>query len=199
MLIPGLNGWSRLTRASRDAILRRVREGAGLVLLHPFVGDVKGHPFDGDEAEGDTRLWDCLRWSAFPTIFVDERGYPELNTAAISKARWERALAVTSSPRALPWSCSRRAFPAVSTTTSLVATCSSRPAATLSSLPGPMAREAWWRSPMWRRGSCPRASIPSRPRSTGTIGSTSMRCWSAACSGPRGVRAGSASRAAFHR
>src|SRR6185295_7335151 len=52
MLIPGLNGWSRMTRASRDAILRRVREGAGLVLLHPFVGDVKGHPFKGDEREG---------------------------------------------------------------------------------------------------------------------------------------------------
>src|ERR1044072_6527417 len=44
MLIPSLNGWSRLTRATRDAILRRVQDGAGLVLLHPFVGDVKGHP-----------------------------------------------------------------------------------------------------------------------------------------------------------
>ncbi len=49
MVIPGLNGWSRLTRASRDAILNRVKSGAGLVLLHPFVGDVKGHPFKGDE------------------------------------------------------------------------------------------------------------------------------------------------------
>jgi len=43
LVIPGLNGWSRMTRATRDAILRRVQEGAGLVLLHPFVGDVKGH------------------------------------------------------------------------------------------------------------------------------------------------------------
>src|SRR5499433_1067176 len=57
MLIPGLNGWSRMTRATRDAILRRVQQGAGLVLLHPFVGDVKGHPFKGDEAAGDERLW----------------------------------------------------------------------------------------------------------------------------------------------
>ena len=48
LVIPGLNGWSRYTRKTRDAILRRVSEGAGLVLLHPFVGDVKGHPFVGD-------------------------------------------------------------------------------------------------------------------------------------------------------
>jgi hypothetical protein len=53
LVIPGLNGWTRYTRKTRDAILRRVSEGAGLVLLHPFVGDVKGHPFLGDEAQGD--------------------------------------------------------------------------------------------------------------------------------------------------
>src|SRR5712671_1616749 len=56
LVIPGLNGWSRMTRATRDAILRRVQEGAGLVLLHPFVGDVKGHPFKGDEPVGDERI-----------------------------------------------------------------------------------------------------------------------------------------------
>src|SRR6185369_5661844 len=58
MVIPGLNGWSRMTRATRDAILRRVEHGAGLVLLHPFVGDVKHHPFKGDETQGDQRIWD---------------------------------------------------------------------------------------------------------------------------------------------
>ena len=52
IFLPGLNGWSRMTRPTRDAILRRVAEGAGLVLIHPFVGDVKGHPFKGDETEG---------------------------------------------------------------------------------------------------------------------------------------------------
>src|SRR6185295_18942694 len=41
LVVPGLNGWSRMTRATRESILRRVKEGAGLVLLHPFVGDVK--------------------------------------------------------------------------------------------------------------------------------------------------------------
>jgi hypothetical protein len=90
MLVPGLNGWSRLTRASRDAILRRVREGAGLVLLHPFVGDVKGHPFKGDEAQGDDRLWELSPLVGVPDDFVSERGYPELNRGAISEGRWER-------------------------------------------------------------------------------------------------------------
>ena len=52
LVIPGLNGWSRHTRKARDAILRRVSEGAGLVLLHPFVGDVKGHPFLGRRGGG---------------------------------------------------------------------------------------------------------------------------------------------------
>jgi Beta-galactosidase trimerisation domain/Beta-galactosidase len=90
MLVPGLNGWSRLTRASRDAILRRVREGAGLVLLHPFVGDVKGHPFKGDDAEGDPRLWDISPLVGVPDDLVSERGYPEPNGGAISEGRWER-------------------------------------------------------------------------------------------------------------
>ncbi|HSD29469.1 MAG TPA: hypothetical protein VLL75_19355, partial [Vicinamibacteria bacterium] len=90
MLVPGLNGWSRLTRASRDAISRRVQEGAGLVLLHPFLGDVKGHPFKGDEAEPDRRLWELSPLVGVPDDFVSERGYPEPNTAAIKEARWER-------------------------------------------------------------------------------------------------------------
>jgi hypothetical protein len=91
ILLPGLNGWSRLTRASRDAILRRVQEGAGLVLLHPFVGDVRGHPFKGDEPEGDRRIWDLSPLVNVPDDFVSERGYPELNTGAIDKGKWERA------------------------------------------------------------------------------------------------------------
>jgi hypothetical protein len=90
MLLPGLNGWSRLTRASRDAILRRVSEGAGLVLLHPFVGDVKGHPFKGDEVPGDERLWDISPLVGVPDDFVSERGYPEPNASATAEGRWER-------------------------------------------------------------------------------------------------------------
>jgi hypothetical protein len=89
MLIPGLNGWSRMTRASRDAILRRVQEGAGLVLLHPFVGDVQGHPFKGDEATGDQRIWDVSPLVGVPDDTVNERGYPEVNRDAVTKGKWE--------------------------------------------------------------------------------------------------------------
>ncbi len=89
MVIPGLNGWSRMTRATRDAILRRVQEGAGLVLLHPFVGDVKGHPFKGDETEPDARLWDISPLVGVADDTVTERGYPEINQDAVTKGKWE--------------------------------------------------------------------------------------------------------------
>src|ERR1044071_1389092 len=82
LVIPGLNGWSRMTRATRDAILRRVRDGAGLVLLHPFVGDVKGHPFKGDEATGDERIWEISPLYGVADDTVNERGYPEINRDA---------------------------------------------------------------------------------------------------------------------
>jgi glycosyl hydrolase family 42 (putative beta-galactosidase) len=91
LVIPGLNGWSRMTRATRDAILRRVREGAGLVLLHPFVGDVKGHPFKGDEPVGDERIWDVSPLVDVANDTVNERGYPEINQDAVTKGKWEIA------------------------------------------------------------------------------------------------------------
>jgi len=91
MLIPGINGWSRMTRATRDAILQRVQEGAGLVLLHPFVGDVKGHPFKGDEAVGDQRIWDISPLTGVPDDTLNERGYPEVNQDAVTKGKWELA------------------------------------------------------------------------------------------------------------
>jgi hypothetical protein len=89
MLIPGINGWSRLTRATRDAILRRVQDGAGLVLLHPFVGDVAGHPFKGDEPAGDERIWEISPLIGVANDTVNERGYPEVNRDAVTKGKWE--------------------------------------------------------------------------------------------------------------
>jgi hypothetical protein len=91
MVIPGLNGWSRMTRRSRDAILKRVQDGAGLVLIHPFVGDVAGHPFLGDEKTGDARLWDLSPLVGVPDDTVTERGYPAVRQDAIVSGRWEAA------------------------------------------------------------------------------------------------------------
>lgn len=91
LVLPGLNGWSRLTRPTRDAVLRRVREGAGLVLLHPFVGDVAGHPFRGDEPFGDDRIWDLSPLVGVADDPITERGYPVPNPEAIVQGRWEKA------------------------------------------------------------------------------------------------------------
>jgi hypothetical protein len=111
IVIPGLNGWSRMTKPARDAILKRVEEGAGLVLIHPFVGDVKGHPFRSDplkmegneatnaeddvplqwETEVDTRIWDVSPLINCPDDMVSDRGYPAINQAALSNGTWEIA------------------------------------------------------------------------------------------------------------
>ncbi len=91
MVIPGLNGWSRMSRATRDAILHRVQLGAGLVLLHPFVGDVKGHPFKGDEPVGDERIWELSPLIGVANDTLNERGYPEINQHAVTKGKWEVA------------------------------------------------------------------------------------------------------------
>src|SRR4030095_6477257 len=88
LVIPGLNGWSRYTRKTRDAILRRVSEGAGLVLLHPFVGDVKGHPFRGDAGKGDERMCELAPLVGVPDDRVNDRGSPEINREAVTEGRW---------------------------------------------------------------------------------------------------------------
>ncbi|REE87359.1 beta-galactosidase-like protein [Paenibacillus taihuensis] len=41
LVIPGVNGWAHFTAATRAAILRRVENGAGLVLIRPFHGEDK--------------------------------------------------------------------------------------------------------------------------------------------------------------
>lgn len=38
IVLPSLFGWNRLPQDVRDAILKRVRDGAGLVLIHPTTG-----------------------------------------------------------------------------------------------------------------------------------------------------------------
>src|SRR5262245_3470022 len=40
ILLPLHHGWNSLTQASRDALLRRVREGCGLVLIQPLDSDI---------------------------------------------------------------------------------------------------------------------------------------------------------------
>ncbi len=77
IVIPDVNGWSRMTRATRNAILRRVQDGAGLVLIHPTVGDVEARPFKGDEAQGDVRIWDISPLVDSPSHPINPGGYPQ--------------------------------------------------------------------------------------------------------------------------
>src|SRR6185295_19039205 len=66
---------------------------AGLVLLHPFVGDLKGHPFKCDEPVGDQRIWDVSPLVGVPDDTLKERGYPEINRDAVTKGKWETGAA----------------------------------------------------------------------------------------------------------
>jgi len=152
LVIPGLNGWSRYTRKTRDAILRRVSEGAGLVLLHPFVGDVKGHPFRGDEPEGDERIWEISPLVGVPTTgsaTAATRSRTRRPSSRVSGGRGR-----TRSPRVSTWRCCPRARAAAdSTATRRRATSRSRPPATRWSPPARTARAAWWPSPPWAMAS----------------------------------------------
>lgn len=39
MVLPSINGWGHFTKKTQDAILERVRQGTGLVLIQPFHGE----------------------------------------------------------------------------------------------------------------------------------------------------------------
>jgi len=92
IVIPDVNGWSRMTKPTRDAILKRVQDGAGLVLVHPTVGDVEGRPFKGDPPEGDIRIWDISPLVESPSNPINEGGYPDHNAnPALTEGCWEAA------------------------------------------------------------------------------------------------------------
>jgi hypothetical protein len=46
LVIPGINGWSHFTPQTRQAILRRVEAGAGLILVKPFHGGGKSEELE---------------------------------------------------------------------------------------------------------------------------------------------------------
>jgi len=81
MVIPGLNGWTNFSRKTRDKILQRVTNGAGLVLIHPFVGD----------ETKDNLLWDLSPLVNVGNNTVGSSGYPRVNKEAVqwSDAIWK--------------------------------------------------------------------------------------------------------------
>ncbi|MDH7569705.1 MAG: hypothetical protein QHJ73_08980, partial [Armatimonadota bacterium] len=80
MVLPMVHGWNMLTPRTRDAVLSRVREGTGLVLVHPFVG-----------REGkDRRIWEVSPLVEGPDDFFGGGGYVATPPGALKGGSWER-------------------------------------------------------------------------------------------------------------
>lgn len=101
IVLPSLHGWNRLPEAARDAICRRVREGAGLVLIHPTTGlpapddpKVKGPLNDFiDNYEVPAGAPENDLWALSPLVGVlsdrlDARGFREIRPDAIAAGPW---------------------------------------------------------------------------------------------------------------
>ncbi len=84
MVIPGVNGWAHFSAATRQAILRRVREGAGLVLIKPFHG---AHLERSEELESLSPLV-----NQFEEGFGDDPnaggGYPRVAFEQLIQEKW---------------------------------------------------------------------------------------------------------------
>ncbi len=77
LVLPSVNGWSRWPKAARRAILRRVREGAGLVLVRPFDGP-----------ERTTELAALSPLASCPSDSVDDGGFPVVAVDRLRSAAW---------------------------------------------------------------------------------------------------------------
>lgn len=102
IVLPSIHGWNRLPAAARDAICRRVRQGAGLVLIHPTTGlpapddpKVKGPLNDFiDEYDVPASTPKNDLWTLSPLVGVlsdrlDARGFREVRPDAISAGMWK--------------------------------------------------------------------------------------------------------------
>jgi hypothetical protein len=79
MVIPGVNGWGYFTEKTRQAIMKRVEEGAGLILIHPFTGE-------GLEKTGVLETLSPLL-PLYEEGF-NEGGYPEIKLDKLKTDRW---------------------------------------------------------------------------------------------------------------
>jgi Beta-galactosidase trimerisation domain/Beta-galactosidase len=102
IVLPSLHGWNRLPAAARDAICDRVRQGAGLVLIHPTTGlpaaddpKVKGPLNDFiDEYDVPASTPGNDLWTLSPLVGVlsdrlDARGFREVRPDAVAAGAWK--------------------------------------------------------------------------------------------------------------
>ena len=80
MVMTGVNGWGYWPVRARQAILRRVKEGAGLVIVHPF---------DGPKRTAELAALSPLVGS--PVDKVDEGGYAQIAEKSLRSAPWHPA------------------------------------------------------------------------------------------------------------
>lgn len=79
MVIPGINGWGCFTEKTRQAILKRVEEGAGLILIHPFTG------------EGLEKTEVLEKLSPMLPLYeegLNDSGYPEIKRDKLETGKW---------------------------------------------------------------------------------------------------------------
>ena len=102
IVLPGIHGWNRLPARARDAICNRVRQGAGLVLIHPTTGlpaaddpKVKGPLNDFiDEYDVPASTPENDLWTLSPLVGVlsdrlDARGFREVRPDAVAAGTWK--------------------------------------------------------------------------------------------------------------
>ncbi len=99
IVLPSLFGWNRLPQAVRDAILKRVKAGAGLVLIHPTTGipapdDPKTTRPMNDFAPDDSvspggKLWDVSPLVGVLSDRLDNHGFLEVRPDAVTTGSWK--------------------------------------------------------------------------------------------------------------
>ncbi|HEV2424227.1 MAG TPA: beta-galactosidase trimerization domain-containing protein [Terriglobia bacterium] len=102
IVMPSLHGWNRLPAAAREAICKRVREGAGLVLIHPTTGlpapddpKVKGplnnfiDTYDVPASTPESDLWTLSPLVGVLSDRLDARGFREVRPDAVAGGIWK--------------------------------------------------------------------------------------------------------------
>lgn len=101
IVLPSLFGWNRLPQDVREGILRRVREGAGLVLIHPTTGipapgtpkvspPLNIHAPSFAVAPGG-KLWDVSPLIDCLSDWLDSHGQLRVLPRAITDGAWKPA------------------------------------------------------------------------------------------------------------
>lgn len=101
IVLPSLFGWNRLPKSVRDGILTRVKNGAGLVLIHPTTGipapdDPKTTRPMNDFAPDYSVSRGGKLWEVSPLVGVlsdrlDDHGFLEARSDAVTTGAWRAA------------------------------------------------------------------------------------------------------------